>query len=194
MSTMSLRHAILGFLDLEPTTGYTLQQRFEGSVGSFWSATQSQIYRELHALEQDGQVWVQVVPQEGKPARKVYALTASGRAALGRWLAEPIGPPQLRDPLLLKLVFAKDVPPAAFDAVLARYQAELEAMRAEYTARLGAPEIFALARSPRERTLWELSLENGLRWCDALIGWTADARRRLGPAPKPRARRRPTRA
>ena len=46
---MSLRGAILGFLSFEPTSGYTLKQRFDGSVRSFWSATQSQIYRELHA-------------------------------------------------------------------------------------------------------------------------------------------------
>ena len=51
---MSLRQAILGFLDLERTTGYTLGQRFSGSDGSFWSGTQSQIYRELHDLERAG--------------------------------------------------------------------------------------------------------------------------------------------
>ena len=45
---VSLRAAILGFLAIEPTTGYTLKQRFDGSVGSFWTATQSQIYRELY--------------------------------------------------------------------------------------------------------------------------------------------------
>ena len=48
---MSLKYAILGFLALEPVSGYTLRQRFEGSVSSFWSVTQSQIYRELKALE-----------------------------------------------------------------------------------------------------------------------------------------------
>ncbi len=31
---MSLRGAILGFLSLEPTSGYTLKQRFDGSVRS----------------------------------------------------------------------------------------------------------------------------------------------------------------
>src|SRR5687768_9469748 len=105
MSMMSLRHAILGFLDIEAATGYTLKQRFEGSVGSFWTATQSQIYRELHDLEAGGLARVEIVPQDGKPARKVYALTKLGRGELERWLGEPTPPMQLRDPLLLKLVF-----------------------------------------------------------------------------------------
>src|SRR5689334_1686643 len=99
MAPMSLRHAILGFLDLEPTTGYTLQQRFEGSVGSFWTATQSQIYRELHALEAEGHISVEVVPQDGKPAKKLYALTPSGQQILRSWLEAPMEPSQLRDPL-----------------------------------------------------------------------------------------------
>src|SRR5215510_7848804 len=99
---MSLRGAILGFLALEPTSGYTLKQRFDGSVGSFWSATQSQIYRELHALEADGLIAAEAVPGSGKPDRKVYSLTAPGQRALVQWLEEPLDPLFLRHPLLLK--------------------------------------------------------------------------------------------
>lgn len=186
---MSLKHAILGFLELEPTTGYTLQQRFAGSVGAFWTATQSQIYRELHALEADGQLAVEVVPQKGRPPRKVYALTPSGRNELRRWLREASPPMQLRDPLLLKLVFASQAPPDEIDQVLAQHEAELELRQVEYQARLRAPEIFALARSMRERVLWELSIENGLAWCTAQLQWTREARRRLDRIPPRRKRK-----
>jgi len=185
---MSLRHAILGFLDLEAATGYTLKQRFEGSVGAFWTATQSQIYRELHDLESTGFLRVDVVPQDGKPARKVYALTDAGKVELERWLAEPVGPTQLRDPLLLKLVFAADVDPAAFDAVLQQYEEQLAASLVEYQARLSGKQIFDLARSPRERVLWELSIENGLSWCEAQLAWTKRARHRLSAVKRTKAR------
>lgn len=190
---MSLRHAILGFLDLEPTTGYTLQQRFQGSVGSFWTSTQSQIYRELHGLEKAGLAEVEVIAakNEARPPRKVYTLTRAGRAELERWLAEPVEAPQLRDPLLLKLVFAAAVDQADLDAVLAGYAVDLEARRREYQARLSAKEILDLARSPRERMLWELSIENGLAWCEAQLGWTRRARQRLkAVSGKPTTRRR----
>jgi PadR family transcriptional regulator AphA len=177
---VSLRHAILGFLELEPATGYTLRQRFEGSVGSFWTATQSQIYRELHDLERDGLVEGEVIPQEGKPPRKVYALTAGGRVELQEWLAAPVGPTQIRDPFLLKLVFAAPAPPQVVDALLEHYVGELSERRVEYEARLAMREIFALARSEREATLWRLSIENGLAWCDAQLAWASRARTELG--------------
>jgi DNA-binding PadR family transcriptional regulator len=176
---MSLRHAILAFIDLEPATGYTLKQRFEGSVASFWSATQSQIYRELHELERLGLVEVEVVPQDGKPAKKVYALTEAGSAELATWRAAPVDPPQLRDPFMLKFVFAGEASGAELDVLIAHYARELERRRNEYRARLDRAEIFDLARSPREALLWRLSVENGLAWCDAQLAWAADARRRL---------------
>jgi PadR family transcriptional regulator AphA len=184
MNPVSLRCAILGFLEIEPSTGYLLLQRFQGSVGSFWSATQSQIYRELHALEKAGHVALEVVPQDGKPARKVYSLTAAGRAELTRWLGEPVEPAQLRDPLLLKLVFAAELEPAQLNDVLAQYADSLRDTRSEYRARLGAKEIFALARSPREALLWQLSIENGLAWCEAQLTWAEDALKRLGRTPR----------
>ena len=179
MTLVSLRAAILGFLELEPTTGYTLKQRFEGSVGSFWSVTQSQIYRELHALEREGFVSVRRESGDGKPDRKVYVATSTGREVLHRWLREPLEPLQLRHPLLLKLVFSSEVEPEALDAVLASYQAGVEATAAEYRARLGAEEIFSLARSAREAEIWRLSIEHGLAWCEVEAAWVDKARKRL---------------
>jgi DNA-binding PadR family transcriptional regulator len=177
---MSLHAAILGFLAIEPTSGYTLKQRFDGSVRSFWSATQSQIYRELHALQADGLVSVEAVPGDGKPDRKVYSLTAAGRAALAAWLEQPLEPLVLRHPLLLKFVFAARLPPERLDRVLAQYAQGIEATRAEYAARLQSEQIFALARSERERDLWSMAIEHGTAWCDMELAWLAQARDRLG--------------
>jgi DNA-binding PadR family transcriptional regulator len=185
---VSLRGAILGFLSLEPTSGYTLKQRFDGSVQSFWTATQSQIYRELHALEEVGAVDAERRPGDGKPDRKVYSLTKRGREELASWLAEPQGPLVLRHPLLLQFVFAAELPPAALDERLARYAEGVAAARRDYAGRLGSEEIFSLARTARERAVWRLAIEHGLGWCDAELRWVARARRQLSRAPKGRKR------
>lgn len=177
---MSLRAAILGFLSLEPTSGYTLKQRFDGSVRSFWSATQSQIYRELYGLQDDGLVRVETVPGDGKPDRKVYSLTRRGREALVAWLEQPLEPMVLRHPLLLKVVFAARLPPERLDALLAQYAEAMAATRSEYQERLAEPRILALARSPRERSIWALAIEHGIAWCDMELAWVARARERLG--------------
>lgn len=180
IASMSLRAAILGFVRLEPTSGYTLRQRFEGSVGSFWSVTQSQIYRELHALEREKKVQARREAGEGKPDRKIYTLTKAGEAELDAWLREPVEPMQLRHPLLLKLVLAAGVEPGALDQVLAGYEASLAETRADYAARASSKEIFSLARNRREATLWRLSIEHGLAWVESELRWTRRARRELG--------------
>ena len=176
---MSLRAAILGFLDIEPSSGYSLRQRFEGSVGSFWTVTQSQIYRELHGLERDRLVTAKTARGRGKPDRRTYALTEAGREELRAWLNEPLQPMQLRHPLLLKLVFAASLEPAQLDALLDDYQKEMTATRTEYAARLASTDIFDLARSPREVAIWRLSIEHGVGWCDAEIAWLRRARTEL---------------
>ena len=158
-----------------------LRKRFEGSVASFWSVTQSQIYRELHALEKDGAVTSEREAGDGKPDRLIYALSKKGKNELDAWLRAPVEPPQLRHPLLLKFVFAAEVEPELLDDVLARYRAGLVATRDDYTARLTMKEIFSLASSKRQATLWRLSIEHGLAWCDAELAWVDKARRALRP-------------
>lgn len=181
---MSLKLAVLGFLALAPTSGYTLKQRFDGSVRSFWTATQSQIYRELHQLERDGLVTVERARGDGKPDRKLYLITAAGRQSLAQWLVEAPEPLTLRHPLLLKFVFAAGLPAAGLDAMLARYAEGVTATRAEYTARLEMRQILSLARTARERRMWQLAIEHGIAWCDMELAWLAQARRDLMPKRK----------
>lgn len=77
---MSLDHAILGFLNYHPYTGYDLKKIFDFSVQHFWSADQSQIYRTLNRLTDAGYVEMEKVAQEDRPDRKVYHITGAGRA------------------------------------------------------------------------------------------------------------------
>ena len=172
---MSLKFAILGFLALDATSGYTLQQRFDASVSSFWSVTQSQIYRELKDLERDGWVCSEIVPGHGRPARNVYSVTPRGTAALQQWLREPVEPQQIRHPLLLKLAFSGLSDPAVGSTLLEEYHAELGVVEASYQDRAGAAEIFGHARTSREALIWQLILENGLSWVRAERAWAARA-------------------
>ncbi len=103
---MSLPHAILGFLNYAPMTGYDLKKAFDTSVRHFWPADQAQIYRTLKELMRQGWVTVEVVPQEDRPNRKVYHITEAGREELRRWLRTPTAPEDPRVPLLVKVFFA----------------------------------------------------------------------------------------
>ena len=55
-------------------------------ISHFWSAEQSQIYRALKKLHEDGLVRCKTEPPTKGPKRKVYSLTAAGRKELHKWL------------------------------------------------------------------------------------------------------------
>jgi PadR family transcriptional regulator AphA len=82
---MSLPHAILGLLALEPATGYALTQTFSRSLGNAWPASHGQIYPELTRLEAAGLVEV-----AGRGARRsrTWQVTPAGSSELRRWLVE----------------------------------------------------------------------------------------------------------
>ncbi len=106
---MSLKHALLGFLNYQPMTGYELKQTMDISTSNFWHAKQSQIYTTLKTMEEKGLVVSDIEEQNGRPNRRVYTITESGRTALQTWLAKPILALQVRkEVLLLKLFFSAE--------------------------------------------------------------------------------------
>jgi PadR family transcriptional regulator AphA len=102
---MSLKHAILGFLSFKSLTGYELKKAFDRSVRHFWPANQSQIYRELAALNKEGFVQQEVIEREDRLDKKLYHVTDAGRAELHRWLAAPLPAQSYREPFLIQLYF-----------------------------------------------------------------------------------------
>ena len=103
---MPLAHAILGFLEYQPMTGYDLKKYFDQSIAHFWSATQSHIYKALENLEKDGFVEVKIIPQENKPNRKEYHITHAGRAELHRWITTPLPLAMVREAWLIQIFFS----------------------------------------------------------------------------------------
>ena len=82
---MSLRHAVLGLLSTQPSTGYELTNRFDVSLANAWHASHSQIYPELARLEEAGMV---EVVGEGARNSRTFGITPAGREELRRWLVE----------------------------------------------------------------------------------------------------------
>jgi DNA-binding PadR family transcriptional regulator len=84
---MSLKHGLMGLLSQKPMTGYDLDKLFNASLGFFWPAQYSQIYAELDKMEKKGWLASQRVVQEDKPNKRVYSLTAEGKAEFIDWLS-----------------------------------------------------------------------------------------------------------
>jgi DNA-binding PadR family transcriptional regulator len=175
-----LAYALLGLLARAPASGYDLIREMEEPIGFFWHARRSQIYPELARLEQAGFVTHTVVEQQERPDKKVYDITAAGRAALAAWAAEPMRIPPERDEFMLKVfsLWLAD-PQGALALVrsyasqhaerLARYEAIRTTMEANATAgelrRLHAPRFTSYATLLRG-----IEYERGyMAWCQWLI-------------------------
>ena len=116
---MTLKYAILGFLQFEPLSGYDLKTRyFDGSVANFFPANQKQIYRTLERLEGEGWVTSSLEIQSSRPNRREYQITAAGQNALQNWLRESYPVQPLRLPFLVQLYFSRNIAPAEVLRVL----------------------------------------------------------------------------
>lgn len=100
---MALEHALLVALRERPGSGLELARRFDKSIGFFWHATHQQIYRVLGRMENDGWLAVEVVPQSGKPDKKLYRVTGEGEQVLSDWLAAPTPLEHLRSEIAVKM-------------------------------------------------------------------------------------------
>ena len=79
---------ILGQLVPGEQSGYDLLKRIESSVGYIWSPAKSQLYAVLPRLVSAGLTRRRVIRQSRRPDKQLYRLTAAGRSAFRRWLAD----------------------------------------------------------------------------------------------------------
>ncbi len=118
---------VLGLLALMgEATSYDLKQAVRGGVGNYWDFPHSQLYAEPKRLVERGLLTEE--REEGGRRRRRYQLTAAGRAALRRWLADPATRGlELRDEALLKVAFAAEAGEEELRALARRQQAEQDA-------------------------------------------------------------------
>lgn len=167
---MSLDHAILGLLNIYPMTGYDLKtQAFDATVQHFWPAAQSQIYRTLDRMAEKEWVTPEIEHQEGKPDRKVYSITAAGRAELERWLAGPNPIATYRDPLLIQLFFGALLENEDL-LTLVEARTELHQQRRAGFEAIPTPPLDE-TQDDRMRTLIRLTVELGLMLDEAYLNW-----------------------
>ncbi|MBI3992223.1 MAG: PadR family transcriptional regulator [Candidatus Lambdaproteobacteria bacterium] len=164
------QYALLGMLTLGEMSGYDIKKLFDTSLRNFWGESFGQIYPILRRLVREGLATVQEESQAGKTARKVYAITPAGRAALRAWLHEPVEAPTFRLELLLKLFFGPEMPVETSRRHVQRYRDEaartlelyeaLESrLRGEQSGHPGLP-------------YWLITLDYGRTYAAGVVAWS----------------------
>lgn len=167
---MSLSYALLALLNDCPSSGYELNKAFETSVGCFWKASHQQIYRELGKLESWHWVSVELVPQSGKPDKKVYQMTALGRQELAAWVAQPADVPPIKEEILVKLFVGNLVEPAVLQRQITHHRQHYEALLATYR-QIEAKGFPDRAQRDRADQLRYLTLRCGIRYATSWLEW-----------------------
>lgn len=175
---MSLHYTILGFLSFGPMSGYEIKKAIDKSTQYFWHAELSQIYPTLRKLESTRQVKVEVIPQEGKPDKKIYTITQSGQNSLTAWLSEPLDEiPPTKSPLLLKLFFMGVLDR---NEVISQMRCQIEIQRArlkryQQESKKDIQEAVTSSDLTQSGLLWELIRQYGEQQTQTSIQWLENA-------------------
>ncbi|MDI3390686.1 PadR family transcriptional regulator [Streptomyces sp. B-S-A8] len=167
--------AVLGLLSFPgERTGYELKKWADSSLRFFyWSPAISQIYAELRRLESRGFATSRRSGPEEPRAKRAYAITDAGRAALARWASagQDPGAPVLKHPLLLRVWLGHLTEPEQLRALVqehvARTQGELKEVR-EALARADGVEAWG---HPQIALRWsERRLVAEVELAEAMLG------------------------
>ena len=130
--------AVLGLLMEQPRHGYQIEQVIQERNMRDWTDIGfSSIYSILRRLQKSGYLRVQLQAPEGRgPARKVYRITRSGRAAWKQATLQALSLPKEGGlPFLLGLVGLPALPAQEAIAALRRYRDRLVDRRERVAAR-----------------------------------------------------------
>jgi DNA-binding PadR family transcriptional regulator len=172
-----VQEVLLALLAKEASHGYDLRARVQLALGPLADALNAgHVYVTLNRLEKAGLVTSERVGQTDRPDRKVYALTAAGRARVMEWLADTSWPKPAPAEFHLKLV-------AVAAAGLGDPVGLIDGQRHALLAELAAAQRAALAEPDGSvaALLLEgvvLRLQADLRWLEACAQyWTSTKER-----------------
>ena len=176
-SNSTLGFALLGLIGQEPRSGYDLRKFFSSTPMISFSDSPGAIYPALHRLEQRGLVRGRVSEGPGRRCRRIFELTARGRAEFRRWQTQPVVRHDVvrkLDELMLRFAFMDQF---AEKGAALRF---LKAFHKELAAYI--PSLRKHLQSSREHMpqSGRLALESGIRAYETQLRWAKDAMETYG--------------
>ncbi len=107
---MNTKELLLSVLMAGPATGYDIKKILEQEVSKIVDVTISNIYPALNELAEEGLVTFERVEQESRPNKKVYEISAAGRAVCIDALMTRDARQRLRSEFMFMLSFAPYLP------------------------------------------------------------------------------------
>lgn len=130
---MNVRTICLAILYDGEATGYEIRKlSVEGEYSYFIDASYGSIYPALAKLEAEGLVTSRVEQQDGKPAKKIYSISAAGRSTFINSLFDDLEDDDFRSEFLLFVRFASELPASLVATRLNERVDQINAMLADF--------------------------------------------------------------
>ncbi len=163
-------YAVLGLLSFGESSGYDLLKLAQESIRFIWNPAKSHVYGELRRLVALGCATQRDVHQLKRPDKTMYQITEKGSSALLTWLeAEEAEPEVHRNPFLLKVFFAHQLPPDLFLKRVTEYRDRMSS-ELELLERIGS-----LLKSNQKVFYPYLTLRAGVARRKAMVAWSNEA-------------------
>jgi PadR family transcriptional regulator, regulatory protein AphA len=186
---MSLQYGILGLLSYAPMNGYNLKKLFGKSINYIWTASLSQIYRELGSLEGKGFVSSTIQQQDDRPDKRIYSITEEGKKAFLEWLRDfpaVLAAPK-RDEFMLRVFFGSKLSRAELISQFERFAEEKKIADVAMTEDrkiidATAKDIkknFAMMSDEKDGLLWRMITKRAVMTNHLLIQWAEECIKEL---------------
>lgn len=167
-------YAILGILNLSPSTGYDIKKYSDKVLSGFWNENFGHIYPTLKKMLEDGMI--EVVFREENEKKVRYGITEKGKQELETWLLEETMQQPVRSEFMLKLLFSSSQPRENVIGMLEKYK-EMHDKNIEKYQEMQKKLDQGIQEISKERVCFVravlrrgiISSEAVIRWCDETI-------------------------
>ncbi len=101
-------YAILGILNLSPSTGYDIKKYSDKVLSGFWNENFGHIYPTLKRMLEEGMI--EIIFREKSEKKVRYGITEKGKQEFETWLLEETMQQPIRSEFMLKLLFSSSQP------------------------------------------------------------------------------------
>lgn len=164
------RYTVLGMLAIDNLSGYEIIKIIKSSTNHFWSESEGQIYPTLAKCVEDGLATCkELTAEKSGRAKKIYSITAKGKKELTTWLKKECNPSLVRNELLLKLFFGKNISVEDNIDHIKHHQKQIESELILYK-KIRADILFEHKKSPH-LIYWVMTLDYGIEISKAELIW-----------------------
>jgi DNA-binding PadR family transcriptional regulator len=162
-------YAILGILNISPSSGYDIKKYSDKVLSGFWNENFGHIYPTLKMMLEDGMIEIFFKEQNEKKVR--YGITEKGKQELETWLFEETMQQPVRSEFMLKLLFSSSQPRENVVRMLENYRELHEKNMEKYFGMLKDLEQGVQEISKERVRFIKAVLRSGIISSEGFIQW-----------------------